>query len=631
MAATASRRPNVRAVLTRIAAVQPRLHQAAVETNLALVEDLVRDAHRVHAPDLIVLPAEIGAARDSGAQARPVDGAPLALLRQLAAELQCVVAGGASAVRGRDAYATYFLVEPDGRIHLHDKNTASGREQFRLRSGSDDGLTAVVAWHRARVGLVSGLEWAQVRTAARLRAAAAGLVVGGQAGDTWPLADRADLTGRLPGLMARQVGAPVVMAAHSSVGGTQICDRDGTVLARLDRADGEGHVSATVRLGPSEPIDRPRGGTWTVDLGRATVSALRTLTAVGATTYRLRRTTRRFAWQDCPATDLPDELGPGGPRPHRGGSLPAREVVVTARRALADGVVGLTFSAADGGLLPVWAAGAHIDLLLPNDLIRQYSLCGEPTSGRFDIAVLDVPGGRGGSRWIHQNLMPGERLQVRGPRNHFALSAGSQPVFLAGGIGITPIRAMVHEARARGLDWRLIYGGRTHSAMAFVDELRALDPQRVRVVPLDVDGLLDLDGTVANLPGRAEVFACGPAGMLEVLEKLFAEDTTGRLHLERFEPRLSPVDRVDADFTITLASSGRQMVVPAHRRALDVLREAGVPVDSACRAGVCGSCAVRVLDGTPDHRDSIGESGRPENAMMVCVSRSLTPDLTLEV
>jgi ferredoxin-NADP reductase/predicted amidohydrolase len=601
----------------RVAAIAPSTTSDDVEANLIRFEDLVRDAARHHAPDLIVLPESFAAPRLPGAGRldviRPIDGASLTLLRRLAAELDCVLAGGALVVRGRHAYSTFMLVEPDGRTHLHDRGVLSRTERIDLRPGDDDGRSVVVRWNRSPVALVSGAEWRSPRTVARLRGTDPGLILGGDIGGR----------GSAASALSRAVGAPSVLATHTA--GAVICAADGRVLANLDPGDGAGHISATIDLAHrpagivrAEPREDPGH-----DLGP------RLARAAGAATYRIRHVRKRFRWQDAPGTDLPDETGPtptGGDGGRR--VAPEREVLVADRRHIADGVAGLTFVAPNGGLLPLWVPGAHIDLVLPTGEVRQYSLCGDPASGRYDIGVLDVVGGRGGSRWIHEHLHAGDRIRIRGPRNHFAFDPTRAPLFVAGGIGITPIRSMVARAHALGLDWQLVYGGRNLGAMAFVDELRELDPSRVHLVPQDSAGVVDLEAVVAKAPADGVVYACGPGPMLTALETLMGESSSAPLRVERFTavPR-EPT--IDVAFAIDLVRSGRRLEVPAHRRALDVLLEAGVVVDNACRSGVCGSCALRVLDGRPDHRDSLPADARGET-MMVCVSRALTATVTLD-
>ncbi|MEU5988025.1 PDR/VanB family oxidoreductase [Spirillospora sp. NPDC047418] len=299
------------------------------------------------------------------------------------------------------------------------------------------------------------------------------------------------------------------------------------------------------------------------------------------------------------------------------------EVVVEARAVLADGVVGLTLRAADGGELPAWRPGAHIDVLLGDGLVRQYSLCGDPGDSRtWRIGVLkEGPG----STVVHERVRPGDRLTVRGPRNNFALDDAPRYVFLAGGIGITPILPMVAAAEAAGAEWRLHYGGRRRSAMAFVDELSSYG-ERVEVRPQDESGLLDLDGILGDVAPDALVYCCGPEPMLAA-----AEERCAALRTERFSPK--PVTGPEEAFEVELSLSGRTLRVEPGHSILETVEKAGVSVLSSCREGTCGTCETPVLEGEPDHRDSVlTEAERADGGfMMICVSRACGPRLVLEL
>ncbi|QFG26074.1 PDR/VanB family oxidoreductase [Actinomadura sp. WMMB 499] len=297
------------------------------------------------------------------------------------------------------------------------------------------------------------------------------------------------------------------------------------------------------------------------------------------------------------------------------------EVVVAERTDLAEGVVGLTLRAADGGELPSWRPGAHIDLLLDAGVVRQYSLCGDPGDGTWRLGVLkEGPG----STIVHERVRPGDRLRTRGPRNNFALEDAPRYLFLAGGIGITPILPMVAAAEAVGADWRLLYGGRRLSAMAFLDELSRYG-DRVEVRPQDEFGLLDLDVLDTVEPGTA-VYCCGPEPMIAAVER-----RAPGVRTERFAAR--PDDGPREAFEVELALSGRTVEVPAGCSILEAVEKAGVDVLSSCREGTCGTCETPVLEGEPDHRDSVlTEEEREEGGfMMVCVSRSRGPRLVLEL
>ncbi|MFJ4111889.1 PDR/VanB family oxidoreductase [Pseudomonas sp. NPDC089758] len=310
-------------------------------------------------------------------------------------------------------------------------------------------------------------------------------------------------------------------------------------------------------------------------------------------------------------------------------------VQVAGLRLEAEGVISLELRALDDTVLPAWAPGAHIDLLLPSGLVRQYSLCGDPQQRRsWRIAVLLEANGRGGSREVHGALRLGQQLAIRGPRNAFTMHEGEAYLFVAGGIGVTPIMAMAQAAQRAGVDWQMLYGGRSRHSMAFIDELQAMGGGRVEVVPMDEVGLLDLDAVVAAARAGRQVYSCGPAGLLDALTARFAEaGLLERLHLERFAPVQAPVEQGGEALTIILARSGTQLQVPPGCTIMAALRAAGHEVASSCEQGVCGMCETRVLDGVPDHRDMLlSESERAQgNVMMLCVSRALTPTLTLDL
>ncbi|GAA3527986.1 PDR/VanB family oxidoreductase [Amycolatopsis ultiminotia] len=304
------------------------------------------------------------------------------------------------------------------------------------------------------------------------------------------------------------------------------------------------------------------------------------------------------------------------------------DLVLAARAQLADDVVGLSLRDPSGAMLPAWQPGAHVDLVLGPDLVRQYSLCGDPADRSvWQVAVLREPAGRGGSAYVHEKLAPGATLRIRGPRNHFALVPSPRYLFVAGGIGITPLVPMVAAAEASGAEWRLLYGGRTRASMAFAAELRDRYGDRVELVPQDERGLLDLDAALAAAPGAA-VYCCGPEPLLAAMTQRCAPDS---LRVERFTAK--PGTGPNAAFEVELAQSGRTLAVPADRSILAVVEESGVPVLSSCREGTCGTCETGVLAGKPDHRDSVltPDEGEAGDVMMICVSRSAGPRLVLDL
>ncbi len=309
------------------------------------------------------------------------------------------------------------------------------------------------------------------------------------------------------------------------------------------------------------------------------------------------------------------------------------EAVVAARAELATDVVALDLAGADGAAMPPWTPGAHIDVLLPEGGERQYSLCGDPGTDRWRIAVLREEGGRGGSRYLH-GLTNGDRLRVRGPANHFAFEpqAGREYVFIAGGIGITPIAGMVRAAEAAGASWRLVYAGRSRDSMAFVTELTGQHGDRVEVFARDEGVRADVPALLAAAPD-AVVYCCGPARLIAAVEEACAGRPSGRLHLERFTARELGAPLYDEPFEVDLLLSGLTVTVPPERTILEVVEEEGVLALSSCRVGTCGTCEVPIVDGEVDHRDSVlsPEEQGDNFAMMICVSRAACPRITIEL
>jgi ferredoxin-NADP reductase len=308
------------------------------------------------------------------------------------------------------------------------------------------------------------------------------------------------------------------------------------------------------------------------------------------------------------------------------------ELVVAERTAVADGVAGLVLEHPDGEELPAWTPGAHVDLLLGPDLARQYSLCGSPAERtRWRLGVLLDQGGRGGSRFVHERLAAGQRVAVRGPRNHFPLVAAERYLFIAGGIGITPILPMIAEAQAAGADWTLHYGGRRSASMAFVDELAAYG-DKVLLRPEDEHGMLDLATILRPQPGTA-VYACGPEGLLQAVEQQCAAWPAGSLHVERFAAKPAAEGGAATSFEVVCQRSGITVTVPEDRSILDVVLDAGVNALSSCQEGVCGTCETAVVEGSPDHRDSLltDEEKAAGDFMMICVSRSHSARLVLDL
>jgi ferredoxin-NADP reductase len=311
------------------------------------------------------------------------------------------------------------------------------------------------------------------------------------------------------------------------------------------------------------------------------------------------------------------------------------EVVITAKELVAEGVQRLTFEDPAGGPLPPWTPGAHVDLVLRPDLIRQYSLCGDPADGSsLQVAVLREPQGRGGSAHVHDQLSPGDRVLLRGPRNHFPLVTSPRYLFIAGGIGITPIVPMVGAVEAAGADWHLLYGGRTRASMAFCEELTSsYGSSRISIRPQDQTGLLDLERHLGAVGDDTAVYCCGPAPLLDAVQARCQDWPTRRLHLERFSPNAEDAITASTSFEVELARSGVTLVVPSDASILETVEAAGIDVLNSCREGTCGACETPVLGGVIDHRDSLlsEEEKAAQDTMLVCVSRACGPKLVLDL
>ncbi|PZA21594.1 oxidoreductase [Modestobacter versicolor] len=300
---------------------------------------------------------------------------------------------------------------------------------------------------------------------------------------------------------------------------------------------------------------------------------------------------------------------------------------------VAEGVVTLTLTAPDGGRLPDWTPGAHVDLTLENGLTRQYSLCGDRWDAHsYRVGVLLEPAGRGGSSYVHEQLEPGHVLGLGGPRNNFPLVPAESYLFVAGGIGITPVLPMIAQADLLGADWQLLYGGRTRSSMAFLDELSA-HGDRVQVRPQDEFGLLDLPAFLGEPRPGTPVYACGPAPLLAALETACAGWPARALHTERFVAADQGAPVRTTAFDVELHRSGRTVTVTPDTSVLEALAAAGVEVLSSCRQGTCGTCETTVLAGVPDHRDSLldDDERAAGDCMYPCVSRSCSDRLVLDL
>ncbi|NEK57122.1 oxidoreductase [Geodermatophilus sabuli] len=309
-------------------------------------------------------------------------------------------------------------------------------------------------------------------------------------------------------------------------------------------------------------------------------------------------------------------------------------LLIAARTVGAEGVVVLDLRDPSGAELPAWAPGAHIDLELADGLTRQYSLCGDPRDRSvWRIAVLREPESRGGSEHVHEALTAGAEVEVRGPRNNFPLVDSPRYLFIAGGIGITPILPMLTAAEAAGADWELHYGGRSRRSMAFLEALEDATGNQVTLHPQDEVGLIDLPRVLGTPQPGTVVYACGPEPLLEAVEHNCASWPAGSLHLERFSPKEQGAPVRTGSFEVELTVSGLTLTVPPDRSVLDVVEDAGIAVLSSCQEGTCGTCETPVLAGEVDHRDSLLTPAEQaaNDTMFICVSRAACPRLVLEL
>ncbi len=286
--------------------------------------------------------------------------------------------------------------------------------------------------------------------------------------------------------------------------------------------------------------------------------------------------------------------------------------------------------AAGGQELPAWQPGCHLDVLLPSGRRRQYSLCGDPADrDSYRIAVRRIANGAGGSRELHDSVGPGSTLTVRGPRNAFPYVPATGYLFIAGGIGITPILPMVKQAAADGAQWQLVYTGRSRASMPFLDELTALDPARIRIRPYDQHGFPSSGAELLkHAPTGATVYCCAPAPLIAGVRRDLPASTAEALHFERFS---APPVLGGQPFEVALQRSNRVLTVPADRSALDVIRQALPDIAYSCQQGFCGTCRTRVISGEIDHRDRVLTDRERTDTMTICVSRSRGGRIALDL
>lgn len=304
-------------------------------------------------------------------------------------------------------------------------------------------------------------------------------------------------------------------------------------------------------------------------------------------------------------------------------------VVREVRREASD-VVSLVLADAHGHCsLPAWQPGAHLSLDLPVGR-RQYSLCSDPTDGQYRIAVLLSPTSRGGSRHVHEQLSPGTVVHSRPPRNLFPLVAAAEYLFIAGGIGITPILPMVRAIEGQGRPWSLVYGGRSLESMAFCKELSRFGDQ-VLLVPQNSHGLIEL-GSVLGTATADAVYCCGPEPLLAAVEAHAAAWLPGRLHVERFTAESEDEGAAgNKPFEVHCQRSEKTVAVSASQSMLNALRAADFDVDSDCEEGICGTCELHLLAGEADHRDDLLTGDERGELILPCVSRAAHTHIVVDL
>ena len=314
------------------------------------------------------------------------------------------------------------------------------------------------------------------------------------------------------------------------------------------------------------------------------------------------------------------------------------QVRLHAIRYEAQGIHSFELRALPGHELPGFTAGAHIDVHLPNGLVRSYSLCNPQSERhRYVVAVSHAPDSRGGSRLMHGSLRVGDTMTVGAPRNNFALDEeAAHSVLIAGGIGITPVWCMIQRLRELGRSWALHYAARSRQGAAFLDALRPLGEPVHTDLHFNFDQeaggqLLDLSAIVQAAPAGTHFYCCGPLPMLAAFEQATAGLPREQVHVEYFSAKDAP--DTSGGFTVELARSGLTIQVPPGKTILDAVLDQGVDVPYSCTEGVCATCETRVLAGIPDHRDVVlsPEEQASNQTMMICCSGAKSERLVLDL
>ena len=317
------------------------------------------------------------------------------------------------------------------------------------------------------------------------------------------------------------------------------------------------------------------------------------------------------------------------------GESPVIQVVISKAEIMAEGLTKYEFTALDGSDLPEWQAGAHLDIVVAPEFLRQYSMSGDPADrSKYQIGVLLEEEGRGGSKLMHRIFSEGRRIFISRPINHFALDAeASRTMLMGGGIGITPMIAMAHELHAQGREFELHYSGRSKATMGYLGDLAAMPwADRVSLHITDENSRADLGVIFAEYQAGAHVYTCGAerymSAVLEAAEAAgYPEEAR---HLEYFSVPEMP-EYENHDFILKLAKSGRELLIPADRMATDVLAENGIHVDVKCSDGICGVCKCGLISGEVEHRDFVLSNAQRKGSVILCQSRATEAGCVVEV
>jgi ferredoxin-NADP reductase len=307
-------------------------------------------------------------------------------------------------------------------------------------------------------------------------------------------------------------------------------------------------------------------------------------------------------------------------------------------RLQADDIVSVELVPLPGGHLPPFAAGSHVDVHLPSGMVRSYSLLNsQDERDRYELGILKDRASRGGSRWVHEQLRVGQVLKIGAPRNNFVLHEdAAHSVLVAGGIGVTPILAMARRLQSLGRPFEVIFLARTRAQAAFADEMEALCGNVHWHFDIEQGGPPDMRALLAQRPAGVDThyYACGPAPMLDAFEKACKELGYANAHIERFVAvEVEAASDARTTFQVELRRTGKSIQVTPATTLLQAIRACGVEPTTSCEEGICGSCETKVLEGVPDHRDSVlTDKERESNkTMMVCVGGCRSERLVLDI